>query len=883
MEAALEASILSRPLRCEARRQRIRQLTTRRAAGLLIAAALVVSALYDGPTQAGLASVAGEGGTAGTLPVESSKNRRLRTSEGGPLLDWWRPCAIVGSTCNCVGTLVFGTILGDTVREVNSDGEVQCSAEALGAPSHRDFRICWCQDGITWGDEVRKGLATLIRQGLTPRVEIAADESAGPDCDAASDGLWHGCVTMSRRWDASVIPQVLIRSAPPEEQLDMTLRQLDACHRLAPHASLRVLAVRSGQSADAMQIPVGQSRVCSVVYRPDEGAIWTAKTGALHCATQPGTCTTTPCECRRSQDNKLELHTPQGRRCWACAEAGKEYTFRVNALAEQMEGKGLSWWPPSGINCPPILWFFMDWRAVVDGCPIISAYMVVLFGCLLLRKIEELGGISVWTRSSPLFGPALKRGEVWRFFTYTFFHVQFLDLFHNLLTLIDTLDVEGTPAIVLGDGSNLKCGVGAKQNFMCYPSIGLGSYHTLGVAIISALVGGMTSTWVKFRDVVSGASTMGFGLSGAIVALYALYAGAELDQSTSVQRSFQDWVWLRLIFVGFHIAMEWVRGLSQRDAAGLIAHTASFAAGFAYVLYYLPPMGDGTLLPADRPYIVPCAYDAFSYADSSAPECIRLFSQSYEYRVSDVHQKAQALFAAMVGVTVLNVLVWQRGVPATEAAVVAGLEVSAVLCMPEKPGARTPARSSNLEGKDILVWCEVMGVSGLQPPPDRPELEAFLQVRCSGPADVAASARTKPVAALSQPGAWHQSVFLPVKYASSGSLQLALSEDGPQSAALGTAALSLPQALRFNRRDFSEHWLKLQAVGNGRDLGAARASVQVRFRCLEPADLARLRRRVKEELDEGKVKLEYFEQQLVALEQMQALAVPDSAAGTPAQ
>jgi membrane associated rhomboid family serine protease len=87
-----------------------------------------------------------------------------------------------------------------------------------------------------------------------------------------------------------------------------------------------------------------------------------------------------------------------------------------------------------------------------------------------------------WTRCVPIFGPALKRGEassfgqwtvqfrelicteffirfhqnhinhhveelrmtcqVWRFFTFTFFHLQFLDLFQNLLTLLDTLDVE---------------------------------------------------------------------------------------------------------------------------------------------------------------------------------------------------------------------------------------------------------------------------------------------------------------------------------------------------------------------------------------------------------------------------------------------------------
>lgn len=168
--------------------------------------------------------------------------------------------------------------------------------------------------------------------------------------------------------------------------------------------------------------------------------------------------------------------------------------------------------------------------------------------------------------------------------------------------------LQATPPIILGDGSNLKCGVGAKQNFMCYPSIGLGSTHTLGVSLVSAAIGGMCSTWIKFGDVVAGASALGFGLSGSIVALYALYAGADLDSTSSVQRSFKDWVWLRLIFVAFHIAMEFVRGMSQRDIAGLWAHTTAFISGFGYVLYFLPPMGDGTLLSAERPYVVACAY-----------------------------------------------------------------------------------------------------------------------------------------------------------------------------------------------------------------------------------------------------------------------------------
>ncbi|CAE7234437.1 unnamed protein product, partial [Symbiodinium sp. KB8] len=131
----------------------------------------------------------------------------------------WRPCALMGGTCRCVGTLVFSTVLGDSIREINSDGVVSCTAEALGAPIQRDLRMCWCQDGLPWDNDVRKGLAAMVRQGLTPRIEIASDEAEEPGCDGAHDDLWYGCVVMSRRWDTTVIPQVMARTAPAEEQL----------------------------------------------------------------------------------------------------------------------------------------------------------------------------------------------------------------------------------------------------------------------------------------------------------------------------------------------------------------------------------------------------------------------------------------------------------------------------------------------------------------------------------------------------------------------------------------------------------------------------------------------------------------------------------------
>jgi len=798
----------------------------------------------------------------------------------------WRPCAISGGSCNCVGTLIFSTLLGQAVREVHSDGEVQCTAEALGGNSHHDLKVCWCRDGVDWGEDVRRGLASLVRSGLVPRIEIASDQAAEPGCTPESDDVWHGCIMMTRRWDTTVIPQVMIRTAPPEEQLDMSLRKLDACQRLVPGASLRVLGVRSSQGGDTLEMPVSGARVCSMVYTPEQGAIWTAPTSPLYCATQPGTCTTTPCDCRHGSHEKLELRTPQGQVCWACAEKGREFQFRINALAEHMEGSSLSWWPPYGINCPPILWMFMDWRMVMQDCPVISMYMVIFFGFLMLRRGEELsGGWLPWTRIAPLFGPTLKRGEVWRFFTFTFFHLQFLELFQNLMTLLDTLDVEGTPAIILGDGSNLKCGVGAKQNFMCYPSIGMGSAHTLGVAIVSAAVGGMCSSWITFRGVVSGASALGFGLSGAIVALYALYAGAELDQSTSVQRSFKDWVCLRLIFVGFHIAMEWIRGLSQKDAAGLFAHTAAFGAGFGYVLYFLPPMGDGSLLTSGRPYIVPCAYDVHhgQYAIGTVPECIRLFSQAYEYEVPAVRHNILLLFIASVAFTIFNVVVLQAKVPSGEAMLLGGLEVSAVCCARRRnsAGQKPSWRASNMEGKRLALWCEVVDITKLQSVD--PSDELMLEIRClkNDPrkddkrlldAQPEVSARTSSKTAQGGVLELRESVFLPIRYAAGDFVQLILhsaASYATSSTALAQAVLPLSRAFRFNRQEVNEQRIKLESLGAG---GPSRAVAHVRFKCLSLAELEQFRGKVKDQLDDGRRQLTFFEQQLIARQHFESVA-----------
>jgi len=367
------------------------------------------------------------------------------------------------------------------------------------------------------------------------------------------------------------------------------------------------------------------------------------------------------------------------------------------------------------------------------------------------------------------------------------------------------------------------------------------------------------------------------------VALYALYAGAELDQTTSVQRSFRDWVCLRLIFVAFHIVMEWIRGVSQKDAAGLFAHTAAFGAGFGYVLYFLPPMGDGSVLTSGRPYIVPCAYDIHhgQYAIGTVPECIRLFSQVYEYEVLTVHKHIFLLFVASVIFTIFNIVVLQARVPSSEALLLGGLEVSAVCCVRRRSGTgqKRSWQTSNMEGKQLALWAEVVDITRLQSVD--PSDELLFEIRClkKDPrkdagrlldAQPATSGRTRSMTADDGKLELQESVFLPIKYAKADFVQLILRDAASYAAsstALAQAALPLPQALRFNRNDVNEQRIRLEAIGNG----PSRAVARVRFRCLGLDELEQFREQIKHQLDDGRRNLMYFEHELLARQRMAAV------------
>merc|ERR1712032_274187 len=198
-----------------------------------------------------------------------------------------------------------------------------------------------------------------------------------------------------------------------------------------------------------------------------------------------------------------------------------------------------------------------------------------------------------------------------------------------------------------------------------------------------------------------------------------------------------------------------------------------------------------------------------------------------------------------------------------------GLEVSAVCCVRRRGGGgqQSSWRTSNMEGKRLAMWCEVIEISRIQNV--GPSDELLMEIRClkTDPrahegrqleAQPEASGRTRSMAAEGGTLEFRESVFLPIKYANGSFVQLIL-RDGTSSTVLAQAALPLPRAFRFNRQDFNEQRIKLEAVGNG----PSRASARVRFRCLALDELSRFRGKVKDELDDGRRKLQFFGQQLM--------------------
>jgi hypothetical protein len=162
--------------------------------------------------------------------------------------------------------------------------------------------------------------------------------------------------------------------------------------------------------------------------------------------------------------------------------------------------------------------------------------------------------------------------------------------------------------------------------------IGIGQNHTFCLMLMVLAYGCCVSSLLNFGAFMQGASTVCFGVDGAVLTMYALFLGADLDAQLKIPQ-FGSFFWLRIGMTCFHIVMELVRSFcgGGKDTVGTMAHMASFIAGICYFFTVLPPMGDGTLFDTPRPYIVGCdTTNPRGMVIKSNKQCLALFTRSFQ-------------------------------------------------------------------------------------------------------------------------------------------------------------------------------------------------------------------------------------------------------------
>merc|ERR1712029_633857 len=112
----------------------------------------------------------------------------------------------------------------------------------------------------------------------------------------------------------------------------------------------------------------------------------------------------------------------------------------------------------------------------------------------------------------------------------------------------------------------------------------MGRAHIVALMAVVLAYGALIGTIRNFGALVQGASSVCFGIDGALIALYAMFLGAGLDSQLS-SAEFGQFFWMRIGIVAFHIVINMVQALcGGRDTVGTTAHLASLVAGFCYVL-----------------------------------------------------------------------------------------------------------------------------------------------------------------------------------------------------------------------------------------------------------------------------------------------------------
>jgi len=366
------------------------------------------------------------------------------------------------------------------------------------------------------------------------------------------------------------------------------------------------------------------------------------------CPVQIGRCSLKrSCKCEEPTDTKRVMRTKDDKKCWTCAPQGEG----GGALGMDSGQKAMFW-------MLPLLWPFMDWPAsfweVCYGCPALTTFLAL---CVVGSFLQNFASFLRLDRFLSFYAPCMKKGEFWRLFTYFVLHSDLQHLCVNLFHLLDTLDLEGVPDLEVSPGVPLRCTRDGPMASICYPNVGIGTEHVISVIAVVLAYGALVGTIKNFGALVQGASSVCFGVDGALIALYAMFLGAGLEQQLKIPE-FGSFFWMRIGIIAFHIIIDIVQSIcgAGKDTVGTMAHMASLAAGFSYVILVLPPMGEGDLFDSTRPYIINCGMTSPKYVtmDDATTQCIAFFRRGNGMEVGTAKNLAIAILGSGVLASVVN-------------------------------------------------------------------------------------------------------------------------------------------------------------------------------------------------------------------------------------
>eukprot|EP00930_Biecheleria_cincta_P046360 TRINITY_DN31972_c0_g1_i1.p1 TRINITY_DN31972_c0_g1~~TRINITY_DN31972_c0_g1_i1.p1 ORF type:complete len:695 (+),score=124.23 TRINITY_DN31972_c0_g1_i1:88-2085(+) len=367
------------------------------------------------------------------------------------------------------------------------------------------------------------------------------------------------------------------------------------------------------------------------------------------CPTQLGRCSLKrSCKCEQPADTKRVMRTKNGEKCWTCAPVGEG-----NAMGMDSGQKAMFW-------MLPLLWPWMDvpnsLKEVCNGCRALTTFVAL---CLVGYLLQVFAPFLRLDRFLSFYAPCMKKGEIWRFFTYFMLHSDLQHLCTNLFHLLDALDLEGVPDLEVSPGVPLRCTRDGPIASICYPDVGIGLNHVVGVIALVLAFGALLGTIKNFGALVQGASSVCFGVDGALIGLYALFLGAGLDSQLKIPE-FGAFFWMRIGIIAFHIIIDMVQSIcgAGKDTVGTMAHMASLVAGFCYVIIVLPPMGDGSLFTSDTPYIVNCGMTSPKYVtiEDATTQCLAFFRRGNGIEVATAQRIASVILGGGVLISIANAI-----------------------------------------------------------------------------------------------------------------------------------------------------------------------------------------------------------------------------------